>query len=140
MVTQPDFPSFSRNPNSPALPQGEDWGAAIYCPPIISLDQGEPFALHGALSVPKSEAVQFPGHLLQAAVVLLRGPMPATRSVGFRQLLFDEDLDDQGDLVRGWFNLDLFGLFDLIPAPNRYWVNVSIFQYVSNTVPVEVTP
>ena len=65
--------------------------------------------------------------------------MPETRNVGFRQLLFDEDLVDAGESVSGYFNLDLFELFDLSKEPNRYWVNASIFQYVSNTVTVEVT-
>jgi len=139
MIPGPALPSFSRHPDTPSLPGGQEYGAAIHCPPVISLAIREPFVLHGTFTVPKDDALSFQEHTLQAAVVLLRGPMPETRNVGFRQLLFDEDLVDAGESVSGYFNLDLFELFDLSKEPNRYWVNASIFQYVSNTVTVEVT-
>jgi hypothetical protein len=132
------FPTYGRIGGTPRIPPGEDGGIAICCPSPVRLGTGTAFALYGAFAVRGDEAGRFPGHLLQAAVVLLRGPMPVTRRVGEGQLLFEEDVVRDGDLVRGYFNLDLFSFFGLVREPNRYWVNASIFGHVSDVATVEI--
>lgn len=131
------LPTYCINENTPAVPAGESGGVAVFCPSPVRLSKGVPFALHGVFAVPKNEALEFPEHLLRAVVVLLRGPSPVTRSVGDGQLLFDDDLIEDGNLVRGYFNLDLFSFFGLAREPGRFWVCASIFRHISNVVTVE---
>lgn len=134
------FPSFRRHARSLDLPAGAPGGIAIACPPRIYTATSSVLPLYGTLRVARAEAEGFCGHLLRAVTVLLRGPFPATVNVGDGQLLFDEDLADEGELKRAYFNLDLFSSFNLLRVPNRYWVSASIFQHVSNIVSVEVLP
>jgi hypothetical protein len=140
MDPAPVFPSFVVHANTPEAAFGKEGGIAIACPSPVRLGNRTPFALHGVFVLPGEEARAFSRHLLRGVVVLLRGPMPATRSVGEGQVLFDDDLIEKGGLVRGYFNIDMFTLFELIREPCHYWVSASILGQVSNIVGVEVVP
>jgi hypothetical protein len=131
-----ELPSYSPHPNTPIIEVGPTGGIAIASPEVAT----DVFAVHGAFAVPAERAGSFHGHLLRAAVLLLRGPYPATWSVGTGELLFSDDLVEDGSLVRGYFNLDLFEIFNLMTEPNMYRLSVSIFENVSNIVTVEVRP
>lgn len=132
------FPSYHRHDLSPSLPAEAGAGIAIASSPTVSGRQGEPFPLFGTFRVPRTETATFQRHLLQAVVVLVRGPLPMTRNVGTNELLFAEDLLEEGDFVRGFFNFDLFHAFNLPRERNRFWVSASILRYVSNVLSVEM--
>ena len=134
------FPSFTRHSRTPPLAPGPEGGVAIASAPFVYLASAGAFPLHGVFLVPKKDAAQFAGHLQDAVVVLLRAPCPQTRGVGEGLLLFDDDLIDEGDWVRGYFNLDLFAHFGLEKEPGRYWISASILGRVSPVVTVEVVP
>jgi hypothetical protein len=131
------FPSYQRNENSPSI-HPISGGIAIASVPVVKLRKAPVFPLFGSFTVPKKSASEFHGHLLQAVVILLRGPHPVTRNLGGGELLFEDDLLEEEERIHGFFNLDLFAFFNLVEAPNRYRVNVSIFQYLSNVLTVDV--
>lgn len=131
------YPNYRRNESSPGLSRSGP-GIAISCPPVVRLGTDPVFALHGSLEVPKKEAARFRGHLLQAVVILLRGPYPAVLNVGSSDLLFPDDLEEAGENIRGFFSLDLFDFFNLLQVPNSYFVSASIFRYLSDVMAVDV--
>lgn len=130
-----NFPSYRRCENSPVL---DHPGIALATPKVVVLGRAAVFPLFGSLVVPKKEALEFKGHLMRAVVVLIRGPYPATLNVGHDDLLFADDLVEEGETIRGFFNLNLFEFFDLIQVPNRYFVSVSLFHYLSDVSIVDV--
>jgi len=134
------FPIFTRHPDSPPLAPAREGGVAIASAPVLYLGSSTAFPLHGVFRVPKEDAGQFAGHLQDAVVVLLRGACRQTRSVGKGLLLFEDDLIDEGDWVRGYFNLDLFAHFGLEREPGRFWITASILGRVSPVVTVDVVP
>jgi hypothetical protein len=127
------LPSYRACPQSPELPP-HSAGIAIAAPARVS----RAFPLYGAFAVPLESAAGFAGHLLNAAVVLIRGPYPAVWNVGAGELLFEDDLVEEGGLVFGYFNVDLLRVFNLVGDPNVYRLTASIFEYVSEVVTVEV--
>jgi hypothetical protein len=131
---QPELPRYRKHEKSPNV--GPAGGIAVYSAPVAS----GVFAVHGAFAVPAARAARFPGHILNAAVLLLRGPYPATWSVGSGELLFADDATVDGGLIRGYFNVDLFDVFNLMLEPNLYRVSASIFEHISEIVSVEVQP
>ena len=131
------FPTFSRRAETPPLKAGPEGGIAIACPRIVHLGSSTVMPLYGVFLLPKREAGRFGPHLLNGVVILLRGPDPATRSAGDGRFLFEDDLVDEGERVRGHFNLDLFAHFGLPREPARYWVSASILRHVSEVVTVE---
>ena len=136
MNTEIKFPNYQKIKNSPSIAFSE--GIAISSIPAIVNGEGEAFPLYGTFKVPEKIAEGFKGNLMNAVVVLIRGPNPATLNVGGGQLLFPDDLYTEGNNICGYFNMDLFEFFNLVKAPNRYYVSASIFQYVSNVLTVEV--
>ncbi len=130
------FPYYRRHNYSP---QFEPPGIAISCPAIVTLSKTDNvLPLYGSFAVPAKTASEFSRHLMQAAVILIRGPQPATLNVGREELLFGDDLVEEGEMVRGFFSLDLFDFFNLLQVPNRYHVSASIFQYISSVLTVDV--
>lgn len=131
------FPAYQRNENSPSMNPFSS-GIAITSVPVVELGKTPVFPLFGSFIVPKKSASEFHGHLLQAVIILLRGPNPTTRNLGKGELLFEDDLLEEGDGIRGFFNLDLFDFFNLLKTPNRYRVSASIFQYLSDVLTIDV--
>ena len=136
MSTEIKFPGYKKNQNSPAIGYSE--GIAISSKPVIEIGNDATFPLYGSFSVSKKAASEFHPHLLRAVVILLRGPNPVTLNIGTGQILFNDDLINEGEYIRGFFNLDLFNFFSLAKVPSRYYVNASIFQYVSDVITINV--
>jgi hypothetical protein len=133
----PSLPSYEEHEGSPRL-EPYSPGIAVSSVPVVTLGSASVFPLYGTFVLPKPEASKFTGHLLEAVVILLRGPNPATVNVGKGQLLFEDDLRPEAENIYGFFNLDLFESFGLVKAPNRYRVSASIFQYVSDVITIDV--
>ena len=132
--TEATLPSYRLHNDTPDINVGPTGGIAIAAEPKVS----DVFPIHGAFAVPKARAEDFEGHLLKAVVLLVRGPYPASCNVGAGELLFADDLVEDGDWIRGYFNVDLFKLFNLMTEPNLYRVSASIFENVSEVISVEV--
>lgn len=133
------LPSYTRNSASPfeLLQSGE--GIAIAAQPTIQPASFDCFPLYGVFRVSKEDAAFFSGNCFNAVVVLIRTPFPFTRSVGEDELLFEDDLIDEGATLLGYFNLDLFEFFSLPKEPATFLINASIFHHLSNIVSVTVT-
>lgn len=131
------YPSYRMNEKSPVLDPAMP-GIAVSAPPVVEPGRGQAFELHGSFLVAREEVAWFTGNLLQAVVILLRGPQPATLNVGTGELLFPDDLVETGDFIQGFFHLDLFDFFNLVRVPNRYFVSASIFRHLSGVVTVDV--
>jgi len=116
----------------------ESGGIAIASVPQIVLSQNAVFPLYGSFVLAEKDAAKFEKHLLQAAVIVIRGPEPAVKNVGEGQLLFESDLRKSNGRISGCFNLDLFEFFNLARVPNRYHVSASIFQHVSEVLTIDV--
>ena len=132
-----DFPNYRKNENSPLLSLP---GIVVSSPKVVKLGGTPEFPLFGSFVLPKKEASEFPENLLQAVVVLIRGPNAAVRNVGNGELLFPDDLIEAGENVYGFFNLELFAFFNLMQVPNRYFVSASILNHVSDVLAIDVVP
>jgi hypothetical protein len=53
------------------------------------------------------------------------------------RIFFPDDLQAVGGLVRGYFSFELFSLFQA-RVPGHYWVSVSLGEYLSPVLAVEV--
>ena len=110
----------------------------IVAPPIVEISGSSVFPLHGSFVIPETDEDKTSVHVLQAVVILIRGPSPASRQVGDGELLFPADVRRESGLIYGHFNLDLFEHFNLIREPNKYWVSASVFDNVSEIISIEV--
>ena len=131
------FPNYIKNENSPELNASEP-GISIHSMPAVKLGEHSCFPVYGSFNIKKSLLYEFEGHVMEAVVILLRGPYPATKSVGYHQVFFKDDVNLYEDSIYGFFNIDLFSFFNLEEVPNRYFVNASIFNYVSQILTVDV--
>jgi hypothetical protein len=113
-------------------------GIIISSVPTLYLSERKIFPIFGSFSVPQKLAADFQESLFQAVVILLRGPFPATQNLGVSEIFFEEDLLNEGENVIGYFNVDLFKLFNLEKIPNRYYINASIFEFISDIIEVQV--
>jgi len=132
-----DFPNYKKNENSPLLSFP---GIAVSAPKVVKLGSNPVFPLFGSFVLPKKEASELTENLLHAVVVLIRGPYAAALNVGKGELMFPDDYREAGENIYGFFNLNLFEFFNLIQEPNRYFVNASILQHVSDVLTVDVVP
>lgn len=132
-----ELPGFSRHVQSPAIHTTERPAIALSCPASVRGADGR-FPLYGSFAIPKACVAEVEGNLLRAVVIVIRGPFPASRSVGEGRILFKDDVAEDGESVYGFFNLNLFEEFNLMADPNLYWVNASILDWVSNVVTTRV--
>lgn len=132
------FPNYFANADSPVLSADKSIDIAIDAPGKIKLSNETKFPLYGSFVLPEEMLNSFDFHIMQAVVIVIRGPFPASRQVGEDDLFFNDDIKIKEGKVSGYFNLDLFEHFNLIQYPNTYWVSASLFGEVSNVVTVEV--
>jgi hypothetical protein len=131
------YPSYQKNEFTPELDTSAS-GIVISSVPTLYMSERKIFPLFGSFSIPKKLASDFQESLFQAVVILLRGPFPATQNIGVSEIFFEEDLLYEGENVIGHFNVDLFELFNLEKIPNRYYINASIFEFVSDIIETQV--
>lgn len=132
-----ELPSFSRHAGSPAIDTTQGPAIAVRCAASVRGADGV-LPLYGSFAIPKVSAAAVDGNLLRAVVLVIRGPFPATRSVGAGRMLFKDDVQEAGDWIYGSFNLNLFDEFNLVQEPNTYWINASILDWVSSVVTTRV--
>lgn len=135
--TRVELPGFSRHSESPAIDTKQRPAIMVSCPEPVSGADGV-FPLYGSFVIPKVCAAEVDGNILRAVVVVVRGPFPASRSVGEGHFLFKDDFVEDSEWISGFFNLNLFDEFNLETDPNKYWVNASILNWVSNIVTTRV--
>ena len=138
MQTVQTLPNYHRHANSPVLNTGVNSQIEIFSPAIVQSGAVAIFPLHGSFVIPESDESKTTIPILQAVVVLLRGPNPASRQLADDGLLFPGDVRREKGLIYGHFNLDLFTHFNLIREPAKYWISASLFNQVSTIVTVEV--
>jgi hypothetical protein len=128
------YPTFNRAVESPELQRG----IALAAAPEASM--GDPtLPLWGSFMVPRDEASDFTGHLMRAAVVLVRTPGPITIRPGGGQMLLADDLADEGELIRGHFAIDLFQTLGRPEEPVLLRLSATILGHLSNHVSIEVS-
>lgn len=130
-------PDFTRQAGSPDRALGDGVGIAIAVPERHRVGGG-PLSVQGVFRIPKEEAEQVQGSCLNAVVVLVRQPIAGVCNPAEGSLLFEDDLVDEGATVRGYFGLDLAGVFDLKGQPGTYRVSASILHHLSDVHTVEV--
>lgn len=138
MQTVQTLPNYRRQAASPVIREGATAQIEIFSPSIIEAGESSIFPLHGSFVIPETDENNTSVNILQAVVVLIRGPLPASRQVGDGEVLFPDDVRRADGLIYGHFNLDLFTHFNLIREPNKYWISASLFNRVSSVLTVEV--
>lgn len=138
MQTAQTLPNYRIQKASPVINAGVKAQIEIVAPPIIEASESSVFPLYGSFVIPEADENKTNVHVLQAVVVLIRGPNPASRQVGHGELLFPNDVRRDSGLIYGHFNLNLFEHFNLIREPNKYWISASVFNNVSSVISVEV--
>ena len=129
-----DFPWYRCTENSPPVSNG----ISIYTPSVVKIGSPATFPLYGSFSIPAALAAELECHVMQAVVILIRGPYPAIKNVGSGELLFPDDVTRSGETITGFFNLNLFDFFNLMVVPNHYWVSASLFHHQSDIFSVDV--
>lgn len=133
-----DLPSFGPRPESPDAALGSGPGIAVSVPETFRSGDTGPLPLCGVFRLPKAEAAAVDGNCLKAVVVVVRQPVAAVCNPAEGALLFDDDLVNEGETVRGYFNVDLARIVELRAAPGTYWVSASILHHLSDVHTVEV--
>lgn len=128
------FPNFRAVDESPPAPPAG--GIALVAP--SSVPESGVLPVYGSFLIEKSVAAEFGRNALRAVVLLVRNPLPATLAVADGRLVFDDDLQDEGEHTRGFFNVELFDAFALEREQSRYWVSASIFGHTSDVVTIDV--
>lgn len=132
------FPNYTKNADSPVLVSDKNIDIVISAPEKIVLSNTSEFPLNGSFVLPEDMLNSFDFHIMQAVIIVVRGPFPASRQVGEDDLFFNDDVTVDDGKVIGYFNLDLFEHFNLIRYPNTYWISASLFGEVSNVITVDV--
>ena len=91
--------------------------------------------VHGVFRLAKVDAALVDQHCLHGVVIVVRSPVGHIVQPAADALLFDDDLLDEGDTVRGYFNVDLGAGIQRVQS-SRIWVSASILHHVSPVVAV----
>lgn len=129
------LPHFRRRAQDPALPPGAV-GVLVHTSGIEQVAGGPRWPLRGCFRVPRVEGSEPQSVLLR---VVLSVTDQSTHEIQARhafrdELLFAEDVREEGPLVSGDFHVDLLKLFEFDVPHETYFVAASVGQEVSAIV------
>lgn len=135
------FPNWDIHNDSPKLTQQ---GVNISLP-IAQISHGQPVVLRGAYRL-NTKWMHTMAHepLSWLLVIVVRRDQPAgiirAAKDGHNQPVESSQpvVDDPSVMSGGYFNLELQNMSKIITEPGRYWVMISLGDFVSNRIEFEV--
>lgn len=129
--------SVRRSALTPEIPAGAH-GVSLVLAPRTGL--ASPVVLHGAYSLPWSDADKIaPSRHRAIVLVVTTGPRHLVATPFRDLLLFEDDERAAREGVKGAFSIDLTAL-SADPIPDDFQAFVSIGPHVSNVLVVEASP
>lgn len=134
--TGPDaLPHFRHRPTDPTLPPGAV-GVLVHSSGIEDAAGTPRWPLRGSFRVPRGDASEPQAILLRIVISItdLSSHEIQARPAFRDELLFPEDVREEGSLVAGDFHVDLLKLFDFDVPDETYFVGASIGEEVSSII------
>lgn len=122
------LPWFEPVADSPAIADGVA-GIELKVPAAVPLEQPAALVVAGVFQLAAKDAKALPHEDPFAALTLLVVEEKTARSVALRparSAIGPEAQPAPPDLLRGWFQADVFGQSGFVPRPGRYFVSAHL--------------